>query len=174
MDPSPPRRALRPCDHRLVLHEGVTVDALQAVLTEHSAFTRAFDFQIQSIEPGACTLLVPFNPLFERPGGILSGQVFMTAADVAMWLAIKTKRGLHDTSVTVSMQTSFLRSGRREPITCTARVLRLGARLCHGAAECFSPGGILLTHHSLTYMRPEPRSTNAHAGLPKAAVFPAP
>jgi acyl-coenzyme A thioesterase PaaI-like protein len=146
-----------------LLHEGVTVDALQSLLTEHSAFTRAFDFQIQSIEPGSCTLLVPFNPLFERPGGILSGQVFMTAADVAMWLAIKTKRGLHDTSVTVSMQTSFLRSGRREPITCMARVLRLGARLCHGVAECFSQGGILLAHHSLTYMRPEPKNMTGGA-----------
>jgi len=146
-----------------VIHEGVTVEALQALLTHDSAFTRTFGFQVQSIEPGVCSLLVPFNPLFERPGGILSGQVFMTAADVGMWLAIKTRRGLHDTSVTVSMHTSFVQSARNEPITCTARVLRLGARLCHGSAECFSERGLLLTHHALTYMRPEPRTTTAVA-----------
>jgi acyl-coenzyme A thioesterase PaaI-like protein len=80
----------------------------------------------------------------------------MTAADVAMWLAIKTRRGLDDPSVTVSMHTSFVESARNEPITCTARVLRLGARLCHGSAECFSESGALLTHHALTYMRPAP------------------
>ncbi|HEX2758846.1 MAG TPA: PaaI family thioesterase [Thermoanaerobaculia bacterium] len=139
------------------IHEGVTVEALQALLSEQSAFTRAFGFQVRAIEPGLCHLLVPFNPLFERPGGILSGQVYMTAADVAMWLAIKTLKGLHDTSVTVNMSTSFVRSARREPVVCTARVLRLGARISHGSAECFSEAGALLTHHSLTYMRPEPR-----------------
>src|SRR5664279_4879439 len=110
---------------RRVIHEGVTVDALKALLIHDSAFTRTFGFQVQSIEPGVCSLLVPFNPLFERPGGIVSGQVYMTAADVAMWLAIKTRRGLDDSSVTVSMHTSFVQSAREEPITCTARVLRL-------------------------------------------------
>jgi crotonobetainyl-CoA:carnitine CoA-transferase CaiB-like acyl-CoA transferase len=30
-----------------------------------------------------CVLSVPFQPAFERPGGIVSGQVFMAAADVA-------------------------------------------------------------------------------------------
>ena len=140
-----------------VIHEGVTVEALQSLLSHDSAFTRSFGFRIQSLEPGICSLLVPFNPLFERPGGIVSGQVYMTAADVAMWLAIKTKRGLDDASVTVSMHTSFVQSARSEAITCTARILRLGARLCHGSAECHSEGGALLTHHALTYMRPEPR-----------------
>ena len=36
---------------------------------------------------------VPFRREWERPGGIVSGIVFMTAADVAMWLAIKTQSG---------------------------------------------------------------------------------
>jgi acyl-coenzyme A thioesterase PaaI-like protein len=146
-----------------VIHEGVSIDSLQALLSHDSAFTRSFGFRVQHLEPGACTLLVPFNPLFERPGGILSGQVFMTAADVAMWLAIKTKRGLDDASVTVSMHTSFVKSARQEAVTCTARVLRLGARLCHGSADCHSESGALLTHHDLTYMRPEPRPTSAKA-----------
>jgi uncharacterized protein (TIGR00369 family) len=146
---------------RRVIHEGVTVESLQALLSHHSAFTRTFEFRVQHLEPGACTLFVPFNPLFERPGGIVSGQVYMTAADVAMWLAIKTRRGLDDASVTVNMTTSFVESARSEAVTCTARILRLGARLCHGSAECLSENGRLLTHHTLTYMRPEPRSTAA-------------
>ena len=51
-------------------------------------FTRAYGFRLHAIAPGQCTLDVPFQPLFERPGGIVGGQVFMAAADVAMWLAI--------------------------------------------------------------------------------------
>jgi acyl-coenzyme A thioesterase PaaI-like protein len=78
----------------------------------------------------------------------------MAAADVAMWLAIKTLRGLADPSVTINMHTSFLRSARQEDIRCQARVLRQGGRLSHGTAECrVAASGELLTEHSLTYIR---------------------
>ncbi|HVT60524.1 MAG TPA: PaaI family thioesterase [Thermoanaerobaculia bacterium] len=133
----------------------VTVAALQALLSEQTAFTRAFAFEVQAIGDGECALLVPFSPVFERPGGIVSGQVFMTAADVTMWLAIKTRRGLGDPSVTFNMQSSFLRSARREAIVCRARVLRFGARLSYGTAECLNQTGTLLSHHTLTYFCPE-------------------
>jgi acyl-coenzyme A thioesterase PaaI-like protein len=132
----------------------VTLAQLQSVLTDDSSFARSFGFQVEAAGAGECTLFIPFNPLFERPGGIVSGQLLMAAADVAMWLAIKTLRGLDDPSVTVNMHTSFLRSARREAIRCQARVLRWGGRLSHGTAECRAANGELLTEHSLTYIRP--------------------
>ena len=116
-------------------------------------FTRAYGFQLNSIANGRCTLEVPFQALFERPGGIVSGQVFMAAADVAMWLAIMTRLGARDGSVTAGMTSAFLGAARREPFRCTARVVKLGGRLVHGVAESFSRSGRLLTHHSLTYAR---------------------
>ena len=48
------------------------------------AFTRNFGFALQGIADGECSIDVPFQTAFERPGGIVSGQVFMAAADVAM------------------------------------------------------------------------------------------
>ena len=71
----------------------VKVEELQALLSHENAFTRPFGFRVESVEDGVCTLNVPFRREWERPGGIVSGIVFMTAADVAMWLAIKTKSG---------------------------------------------------------------------------------
>ena len=133
----------------------VTVDDLQALLSHENAFTRPFGFRVESIEDGVCTLDVPFRQEWERPGGIVSGIVFMTAADVAMWLAIKTQSGLADPSVTSHMQTSFLRSARREGFICRARVLRAGRRSTYGEASCLTKTGQLLTHHTLTYVRPE-------------------
>ena len=85
------------------------------------AFTRDFGFTVHSIADGQCTLDVPFRAGFERPGGIVSGQVFMAAADVAMWLAIKTMLGIGDGSVTVEMKTNFLGSVRKQSFRCTAR-----------------------------------------------------
>jgi len=78
------------------------------------AFTRNFGFVLQGIADGQCSINVPFQAAFERPGGIVSGQVFMAAADVAMWLAIKTKLGMTDSSVTAEMKTNFLGTAKRE------------------------------------------------------------
>jgi acyl-coenzyme A thioesterase PaaI-like protein len=125
---------------------------LQRVL-DRVAFTRAYGFRLHSISSGRCTLDVPFQTRFERPGGIVSGQVFMAAADVAMWLAIMTQLGARDGSVTAGMTSAFLGAARHEPFRCTARIVKLGRRLVYGVAESVSRSGRLLTHHSLTYAR---------------------
>jgi len=135
-----------------------TTEQLQNLLSNDTAFTKAYAFVVAAIAPGSCTLQVPHLPHFERPGGIVSGQVFMTAADVAMWLAIKTLRGIDDPSVTSEMQTHFLRSARGEGFTCTAAVLSLGRRTVFGTASCLSVEGQLLAHHTLTYVTPGPSS----------------
>jgi uncharacterized protein (TIGR00369 family) len=119
------------------------------------AFTRNFGFTLHGIADGQCSIDVPFQEAFERPGGIVSGQVFMAAADVAMWLAIKTKLGLNDSSVTAEMKTNFLGGAKRQEFRCTARVLKLGRRLIYGVAECVDSTGRLLTHHTVTYIRAE-------------------
>jgi acyl-coenzyme A thioesterase PaaI-like protein len=139
------------------MNMAVTVEDLQDLLSHENAFTRPFAFRVESIGDGVCTLNVPFLREWERPGGIVSGIVFMTAADVAMWLAIKTKSGLADPSVTSHMQTSFLRSAKRRGFLCRATVLRVGRRTSYGVAECVTADGVLLSHHTLTYVRPEPR-----------------
>jgi uncharacterized protein (TIGR00369 family) len=119
------------------------------------AFTRNFGFLLHSIADGECSIDVPFQSAFERPGGIVSGQVFMAAADVAMWLAIKTKLGMADGSVTAEMKTNFLGGAKREGFRCKAKVLKLGRRLIYGVAECVDGNGRLLAHHTVTYIRAE-------------------
>ncbi len=131
----------------------VTVDALQETLAD-SPFLRHYEFVVKSCTHGECELLVPFNDSIERPDGIISGMAIMGAADVAMWLAIMTMRGLDERWVTSDMQTAFLRSGRAEAVQCTARVLRLGRRSAFGAAECRGVNsGDLLAHHSVRYAK---------------------
>lgn len=132
--------------------KAVTEDELTQLLAT-VPFTRNYGFTLASIAEGQCTVFVPFRDIFERPGGIVSGPVFMAAADVAMWLAIKTKLGLADGSLTAEMKTSFLRGAKNEDFHCTARVLKCGRRLIYGVAECFNSAGALLTHHTLTYIR---------------------
>jgi uncharacterized protein (TIGR00369 family) len=130
----------------------VTEAELQQLLRD-VAFTRNYGFSLQAIADGECTLKVPFQEAFERPGGIVSGQVFMAAADVAMWFALMTKLGAADKSVTVDMTTAFLNRARQEDFQCTAKILKLGKRLVYGVAECVNHTGKRLTHHTITYAR---------------------
>jgi len=102
----------------------VTEAELQRIL-DNVAFTRSYGFRLQAIGEGECTLEVPFRTDFERPGGIVSGQVFMAAADVAMWLAIMTRLGATGGWVTAGMTRAFLGAARREPFRRTARIVKL-------------------------------------------------
>jgi uncharacterized protein (TIGR00369 family) len=131
----------------------VTPDKLTEILAE-SPFLRHYGFVVTGCAHGECELVVPFDASIERPDGIISGMAIMGAADVAMWLAIMTMRGLDERWVTSDMQTAFLRSGRAESVHCTARVLRLGRRSAFGAAECHgADSGDLLAHHSVRYAK---------------------
>jgi uncharacterized protein (TIGR00369 family) len=129
----------------------VTVDELNALLEGHE-FTRRQGLRVLSLGDGTCEIAVPYKPEFDRPGGIVSGQVSMHAADVAFWLAIKTRLGLEDASVTSSMTTAFLGPVSGVDLRCHAQVLKLGRRLIYGWATCIADGSAV-THHTLTYAR---------------------
>ena len=130
----------------------ITESELLSLLSQ-VASVRHYGIELQSFGDGECSIVVPFQKDLERPGGIVGGQVFMAAADVAMWLAILTRLGPRDGSVTVEMKTNFLASARGEDVVCQARILKLGRRLIYGVAECANREGKLRTHHTITYIR---------------------
>jgi uncharacterized protein (TIGR00369 family) len=133
----------------------VTPEELRALLSS-VAFTKLYGFTLAQVGEGECTLRVPFQPLLERPGGIVAGQVFMAAADVAMWFAIMTRFGREDTSVTAEMTTSFLSPARKEGFDTRARIIKAGHTRIVGLAESTNGGGKLLAQHLITYMRRAP------------------
>ena len=117
----------------------------------HSKFLSAYAFEVVSCSTGECTVRAPYQPLLDRPGGIVSGLTYMGVADVAMWLAIMTLRGSQESWVTSDLKTAFLKSARQEDIFCSARVLRAGKRSMYGTADCNNAAGELLAHHVLSY-----------------------
>jgi uncharacterized protein (TIGR00369 family) len=137
----------------------LTQSELEHLLTK-AAFNKVYGFSLHSHGDGECTLAVPFREEFLRPGNIVGGPVFMAAADLAMWLAIATRLGANEDCVTVEMKTNFLGAAREE-FLCSARVLKIGKRIVYGTAECVTRDGRLLTHHTLTYIRPHPGAPRA-------------
>ena len=138
-----------------------------------AAFNAYYRFRVGALGAGECTIEAPHRGEFERPGGGVSGPVFMAAADVAIYLAIATRSGAHERWVTVDLKTAFLRAAVREPFTCRARVLRLGRRLAYVVAECARADGALLTHHTATYARvPDESATTARQRRRPVAPIP--
>ena len=132
-----------------------TREELQQLLAE-ARFNSYVGFRVAAVAPGECTLDVDFSDAFERPGGVVSGPVFMAAADAATWLAILSRRGTQETWVTADFGTQFLRAARGEGFICRARILKLGRQLAYGVAECVRDDGTILTHHTVTYARAAP------------------
>jgi acyl-coenzyme A thioesterase PaaI-like protein len=129
-----------------------TREELEAVLGS-ARFNSYFRFRVGVVAAGECTIEVDFHEDFERPGGVVSGPVFMAAADAATWLAVLTRRGTKELWVTADFGTQFLRAARAERFACRARILKLGRRIAYGVAECVRPDGTVLTHHTVTYAR---------------------
>ncbi len=133
----------------------VSEEELRQLLLEE-AFIRLYNFEVHSMAEGEATIRVPFQTNLLRPGGVVSGPVYMAAADLAVWLAVITHLGMPEgrMTVTAEMKTSFM-SVSKETFFCKGTLLKVGKRLVYGLAECVTPGGKLLTHHTLTYIRPE-------------------
>ena len=148
----------------------VTRAALARVLAG-SRFNRLFGFRLAAASDGQCVLDVPYRAAFDRHGGLVSGPVFMAAADAAFWLAVLTRGGVADPAVTTELGTSFLAGARREGFRCRARVVRWGRRRIWGIAECTAPDGRLLTHHTVGYLRPDGGGTGrARSSRPRRAA----
>ncbi len=147
------------------MRDGMTTECaarreeLERVLAE-SQFVAHYNFRLESFAPGECTLLMPYNAHFDRPGGMISGPVCMTMAGVAMWMAIMTRLGvdLGRPALMTECNTTFLSSARNEDIHCAARVLRIGSGSIYGVAESRGKGGALRAHHTVAYNNPSRRA----------------
>ncbi len=132
----------------------ISVDAAQRLI-EGSPFGRWWGYRVEQLGPGRAVLLLPFQAHFERPGGVLQGGCAMTLADVAFWIAGMTVMGEDPSAVTLQMSSSFLRPAVLGDLRSEARILRAGRRILYGEASVMDARGNLLTHHVLTYMRPD-------------------
>jgi len=132
----------------------IGVEAAQRII-DGSPFGRWWGYRVEELGPGRARLLLPFQPHFERPGGVLQGGCAMTLADVSFWIAGMTVMGEEPGAMTLQMSSSFLRPAVLGDLRSEARILRAGRRILYGEASVTDVAGNLLTHHVLTYMRPD-------------------
>ena len=135
----------------------VLLDDMNRMLAAQE-FLRPYGPEVTRMGRGEAEVVLPYRTSFDRPGGVVNGIVIMAAADVAMWVAIMTLRGLEESWVTSHLNTAFLNPARAEAIACTATVHKLGKRTCYGSAECRGvANGQLVAHYTIAYARVTPR-----------------
>jgi uncharacterized protein (TIGR00369 family) len=132
----------------------VTLEATQRLL-DGSPFGRWWGYRMEAVAPGSARILLPFQPHFERPGGVLQGGCAMNLADVAFWIAGMTVTGEEAMALTLQMTSTFLRPAGLGDLRCEARVLKSGRKVLYGEASCSDAKGQVVTHHVLTYLRPD-------------------
>jgi uncharacterized protein (TIGR00369 family) len=135
------------------------VEAAQLLL-DRSPFGPWWGFVVRSVRPGLARVDLPARPEFYRPGGVLQGGCAMTLADVTCWIAILAATGADSGAVTLHQSSDFL-AAARTGLTCESSLLRTGRTVLCGTASTWDTAGTLVSHHTITYLRPNSGSAAA-------------
>jgi len=130
------------------MNEKEIAELLERVL---APWVRALTLTPVKADEESATLRLPFSGEWRHSGGIISGQVFMAAADTAMIVAITAALGGFRPMTTVSLNISFMRAVRKGDVLIEARVLRMGRNLVFGEVELFDESGNMAVHATTTY-----------------------
>ncbi|MCX7159664.1 MAG: PaaI family thioesterase [Proteobacteria bacterium] len=123
-------------------------------LLDSERFLRPWKFRVVKVANGECTVAMPNSPSLERPGGMVNGPALIAAADVAMWLAIKSTLGMQHDALTSDLNTlhGAYPQGRQEAL------LRHGRLQRRQGPDLHPPHADVHPRHALT-------RSGAHKGL---------
>jgi len=111
----------------------LTVPQANAMLDELFApWVRDLRLTVESVELGAATLRMPFDPRLARVGGTVCGQALMALADTAMVFVISSALGGFKPMTTVNQSTNFMRAIAGKDVIAEGRILRLGRTMAFG------------------------------------------
>ena len=121
---------------------------LQRVL---APWVRQLGLRAEHVDAQGVTLLLPFDESFRHAGGVVCGQVLMSAADTAMIVAVANALGAFRPMTTVTLTTNFMRPVIEGDVLVRANVLRLGRTVVFGEIELTGTDGKLAVQATTTY-----------------------
>lgn len=114
-------------------------------------WVRQLGLRAEAVDASGVTLRLPFQQDFRHAGGVVCGQVLMSAADTAMIVAIAAALGEFRPMTTVSLTTNFMRPVIDGDVLVRANVLRLGKTVVFGEIELTGVDGKLAVQATTTY-----------------------
>lgn len=109
---------------------------------------------VRSVEPGTVTVRLEPNERHLRPGGTISGPTLFTISDLAAYYVILAHIGPVALVVTTNLNINFVHRAAPGPLTCVARLLKLGRRLAVAEVSVRDENGTLVAHATATYSIP--------------------
>ena len=138
----------------------MTVEELEAFYAKLFPQMDRHRFKIEEVKDGGVRIRLPYQDLYLRPGGTISGPTLMALADSAMYSLLLSMIGPVPLAVTTNLNINFLRKPAPVDVIATAEMLKLGQRLAVGSVTMFSDGDDEpVAHATVTYSIP-PRSSN--------------
>jgi uncharacterized protein (TIGR00369 family) len=117
-------------------------------------FASTLGYQVVEVGPGAAVATYEARSEHLRPGDVVAGPILMGLADLTFWIAVQASVGEERMALTLEEKSVFLRPARG-PLRCEARVIKAGRRVVYGEATVLAEDGAPVTHHTLTYLRPD-------------------
>lgn len=133
--------------------QGASFTAIQEFIVAQFPQTRC---EVVAVGDGTATVRHPIGEAELRPGGTVSGPVLMTAADVAIYIAILGTIGIKPLTVTTSLTINFLRKPSAErAVLAECTLLKTGRALVIGEVALYSEGLPEMVAHAVgTYSVP--------------------
>jgi uncharacterized protein (TIGR00369 family) len=114
-------------------------------------WVRQLGLRAEAVNADGVTLRLPFQENFRHAGGVVCGQVLMSAADTAMIVAVSAALGEFRPMTTVTLTTNFMRPVIDGDVLVRANVLRLGKTVVFGEIELTGQDGKLAVQATTTY-----------------------
>jgi uncharacterized protein (TIGR00369 family) len=105
-------------------------------------------FRCASVTAESAVARWTHDPSSLRPGGLISGPVQFTAADLALWYLSFTVVGLQPMAVTSDLSISFLRPASGGDLLAKAHLLRAGRTRITGRVDLSVDGDDRLVSHA--------------------------
>ena len=129
-----------------------TIADIEATLERVLApWVRQLGLRAEAVDATGVTLRLPFQEIFRHAGGVVCGQVLMSAADTAMIVAISAALSEFRPMTTVTLTTNFMRPVIDGDVLVRANVLRLGKTVVFGEIELTGQDGKLAVQATTTY-----------------------
>lgn len=114
-------------------------------------WVRELGLRAEAVDANGVTLRLPFQTTFRHAGGVVCGQVLMSAADTAMIVAISAALGEFRPMTTVTLTTHFMRPVIDGDVLVRANVKRLGKTVVFGDIELTGQDGKVAVQATTTY-----------------------
>jgi len=122
-------------------------------MREAVPFLKLLGIQVESVAPGAATLLLPIREDLKRNDGIIHGGAVASVIDSAFAFAIIPLLNENERTVTVDLTLHYLRPLSGGVAKASARVVRAGRRVITVSGEVFDENAKLAATSLSTYLR---------------------